>query len=170
MPYGHQIWWEESLTKAKCIAGVSGHVGVSWGQVGVNLLGNALWPPNLMGRTLDQSVVHCWGQRSCRSQLGSSRGQFARQCPMATKFDGKNPWPKCYALLGSKVMQGWSRGNQGSNCLEVSMANKFGVKNSWSKCNASKAMKGSAGVKWESIYLIMPYGHQIWWEEPMTRA
>ena len=78
-----------------------------WGQtscrshLGVKLLRNALWPPNLVGRTPD---LHYWGQRSCRGQLGSSRGQFAQQCPMATKFGGKNPWPERNALLGSKVM------------------------------------------------------------------
>ena len=77
MPYSHQIWWEESLTKAKSIAGVKGHVEVSWGQVEVNLLSNALWPPNLVGRTPDQRVMQCWGQRLCRGQLGSNRGQFA---------------------------------------------------------------------------------------------
>ena len=58
------------------IAGVKSHVGVSWGQEGVNLLRNTLWPPNLV-RILDQSIMHCWGHRSCRGQLGSSRGQFA---------------------------------------------------------------------------------------------
>ena len=107
MPYGHQI------------AGVKGHVGVSWGPVGVNLLNNALWPPNLVGRAPDKNVKHCWGQRSWRGQLGSSRCQFAKQYPMATKFGGKNPWPECNALLGSKVMQGSSRVNQGSNCSEM---------------------------------------------------
>ena len=40
-------------------------------------LRNALWLPNLVRRTPDQSIVHCWGQRSCRGHLGSSRGQFA---------------------------------------------------------------------------------------------
>ena len=55
MSYGYQIWWEEPLTRALCIAGVKGHVGVSWGQVGVKLLSNALWPPNFVGRTTDQS-------------------------------------------------------------------------------------------------------------------
>ena len=40
-------------------------------------LTNGLWLPNLVRRTPDQSVVHCWGQRSCRGQLGSSRGQIA---------------------------------------------------------------------------------------------
>ena len=24
--------------------------------------------------------MHCWGQRSCRGQLGSSKGQFAFPC------------------------------------------------------------------------------------------
>ena len=59
--------------------------------------------------------MHCWGQRSCRGQLGSTRGQFAKQCPMTTKFGGKNIWPERNALLGSKVMQGSSGVNQGSN-------------------------------------------------------
>ena len=54
-------------------------------------LRNALWLPNLVRTTLDQSVVHCWGQRSCRGHLGSTRGQIAKTCPMATKFGRKNP-------------------------------------------------------------------------------
>ena len=150
MPYGHQIWWEESLTKALWLAEVKGHVGVRWGQVGVNLLSNAVWPPNLVGRTPDQRVMHCWGWRSCRGQLGSRRGQFASQCPMATKFGGKNPWPECYVLLGSKVMQGSSMVNQGSNCLEMPYGHQIWWGESWPKCNAlleSKVMKGSVGVK-----------------------
>ena len=68
MPYGHQIWWGEFLTKVKCIAGVKGHTGVSKGQPEVKLLRNAVWPPNLVGRTPDQRVTHCWGRRSCRGQ------------------------------------------------------------------------------------------------------
>ena len=37
---------------------------------------NALWLPNLVSRTPDHSIVHCWGQRSCRGHLGSARGQI----------------------------------------------------------------------------------------------
>ena len=62
------------------IAGVKGHVGVSWGQVGVNLLSNALWPPNLVGRIPDQSVMHCWiaGVKGhVRVSWGQVGGQFA---------------------------------------------------------------------------------------------
>ena len=73
-------------------------------------LRNALWPPNLVGRTPDRSVMHCWGRRSCRGHPGSTRGQIAQECPMATKFGRKNPWPECNALVGSKVMQGSTRG------------------------------------------------------------
>ena len=47
------------------------------GHPGVKLLRNALWLPNLMRRIPNQTVMHCWGQRSCRGQLGSSRGQVA---------------------------------------------------------------------------------------------
>ena len=39
-------------------------------------LKNALWPPNLVSRPSDQSVVHCWGQMLCRGHLGSARGQI----------------------------------------------------------------------------------------------
>ena len=92
---------------------VKGHAGVSWGQPEVKLLRNALWLPNLVGRTPDRSVMHCWGKRSCRGQLGSTRGQIALNCPMATKFGRKNPWPRCNALLGSKVMQGSGGVNRG---------------------------------------------------------
>ena len=38
---------------------------------------NALWLPNLVRRTPDHSLVHFWGQRSCRGHLGSARGQIA---------------------------------------------------------------------------------------------
>ena len=40
-------------------------------------LRNALWLPNLVRRAPDQSVGHCWGQRSGRGHLGSTRGQIA---------------------------------------------------------------------------------------------
>ena len=40
-------------------------------------LRNAPWVPNLVRRAPDQSVVHCWGQRSCRGHPGSTRGQIA---------------------------------------------------------------------------------------------
>ena len=43
---------------------------------------NALWLPHLVSRTPDHSVVHL---------LGSARGQITQECPMATKFGGKNP-------------------------------------------------------------------------------
>ena len=36
------------------------------------MLKYALWSPNLVARTPDQRVMHCWGKRSCRGQLGSS--------------------------------------------------------------------------------------------------
>ena len=40
-------------------------------------LRNALGLPNLVRRTPEQNVVHCWGQRSYRGHLGSTRGQIA---------------------------------------------------------------------------------------------
>ena len=81
MPCGHQIWWKEPLTRAQCIAGVKGHVGVSWGQVGVNLPSNALWPPILVGRIHDQSIMNCWCQRSCRGHPGVNQGSYYLETP-----------------------------------------------------------------------------------------
>ena len=75
------------------------------GQPGVKLFRNVLWPPDLVGRIFDQSVMHCWGQMSCRGQ-GSTTGQID------TKFGRRNPWPECNALMGSKIMQGSSGVNQ----------------------------------------------------------
>ena len=113
-------------------------------------LRNALsppWPPNLVRRTPDWSVVLCWGQRSHRGHRGSTKGQNAQECPMANKFGRKNPWPKCSALIGS--MQGSAGGNYGSNCLGMPYGYKFGRKNPRSTSNAfigSKVMQESSGV------------------------
>ena len=41
-------------------------------------LRNALWLPNLVRRSPDQSVGHCWGQRSCRGHQGSIKGKLLR--------------------------------------------------------------------------------------------
>ena len=45
-----------------CIDGVESHAGVSQGQPGVMLFRNALWLPNLVGRTAGRKIIHCWGQ------------------------------------------------------------------------------------------------------------
>ena len=105
------LWQPNLYPWPKCSAfmGVKGHAGV---KPEVKLRRNALKPPNLVGRTLDQSVMYCWGQRSCRGQAGSTTGQIAFKCSMATKFCRKNHWPECNALMGSKVMQRFSGVNQ----------------------------------------------------------
>ena len=121
MPYGPQIWWEP-LTRANAMLGVKGHAGVSQGQLEVKLLTNALWTPDLVGRTPDQSVNHCWGQRSCRGQPGSTRGQNLYKYPVVTKFGRKDLRSECNALMGLKVLQESAGVNQRQNCLEMSCA------------------------------------------------
>ena len=76
---------------------------------GSSCLRNVLWPPNLMGNTLGQSVMHCWGQSSWRGQPGSTRGQIVQECPMATKFGRKNPWPKCIDGVEGHVGVNWGQ-------------------------------------------------------------
>ena len=71
--------WHGGSARAPEVCGHIFEATPPWvkGHSGVNCLTNALWLPNLMRRTPDQSVVNCWGQRSYRGQLGSSRGQIA---------------------------------------------------------------------------------------------
>ena len=66
MPYDYQIWYEDPLTKVQCFAVVKGHdvinqSGTSRGQIA----GKSQMAQNLVTITLDQSVTHYWGQRSC---------------------------------------------------------------------------------------------------------
>ena len=64
------------IAGVKVRAGVKGHSGVIWGQPKVKLHRNALALPNLIGKTSDQSEMHCWSQRPCTSQPGSTRCQI----------------------------------------------------------------------------------------------
>ena len=36
------------------------------------------WPPHIVGRIPDRSVMHWWGQKTCKGQRGSSRGQIVQ--------------------------------------------------------------------------------------------
>ena len=96
MPYGHQIWWEEPMTRAYCIAGVKGHAWVSQGQPEIKFLRNALWPPNICRKDPDQSVMHWWGQRSCKGQLGT----IAKKC---VRPSSKANAAEHYAAAGALV-------------------------------------------------------------------
>ena len=55
-----------------------GNAGVIRGQAEDILLRIILWLPNLIRRTPDQSVVHCWGLRSCMGHRGLTKGQIAQ--------------------------------------------------------------------------------------------
>ena len=73
----------------------------------------------------------------------SPRGEDALEMPYAPKLSRKNPWPKCNALLGSKVMQG-SGVNQGSNCSEMPYGNQICGE---IRDQNAKVMQGLTGVK-----------------------
>ena len=83
--FGRKNPWPKCI----CIAEVKGPAGVSWGQPKVKLLRNALWLPNLVGRTLDQSVMYCWDQRSCRGQLGHPEVKLLRNAICLPNFVGR---------------------------------------------------------------------------------
>ena len=112
---------------------VRGHLGVK----GVNCHGNVLGPPNLVKRTTDLNAEQCWGPRSCRGHLGSSRGQFPWECPRTTKLGKKNHWPKHKTMLRSKVMQGSSGSSRGQFQWECPRTTKLGQKNHWPECTTT---------------------------------
>ena len=123
MPYGHQIWWEEPLTRAQCIAGVKGHAGVSQGQPEVKLLSNAVWPPNLERRTLDQSVTHCWVRGHAEVSQGQPEVKFFRNALWPPNLAERTP--------DQSVMHRWVKGHAGVSwgqpegiCLEMRKAIK----------------------------------------------
>ena len=112
---GRKNPWQKcnGLTGSKVIQGSD---GVNQGQIAHEFpMATKLI---LVGRNPDRSVVHCWGHRSCRDQPGSNRGQVAQECSTATKF-GRNPWPKCSAMMRSKVVWGQMGANRRSVCLEM---------------------------------------------------
>ena len=122
---------------------------------------DALWPPNLVGRTPNWRIMHSWGQRSFRDQPRSTRGQSVQECSMATKFSRKNPWPKCSALIGSKVMQvsaGVSRGQISQEC-------SIAINLVWApEGNTLLGVNGhvwSAGVNQRSNCLEILFSHQM---------
>ena len=79
MPYGHQIWLHEPLTRVLQLIGIKGHAWVILGQPEVKLLMSTLWSLNSTSKTLDQGIANYLGQRSCRCHSGSTRGQFAKK-------------------------------------------------------------------------------------------
>ena len=93
------------------------------GQPEVKLLRNAVWPPNLVGRTLDQSVTHCL----VRGHAGVSQGQAE------VKFFRNALWPPNLAerTPDQSVMHRWVKDHAGvswgqpdDNCLEMLKAIK----------------------------------------------
>ena len=88
-----------------------------------NCFRNAPWPTNLVGRTFGQSVMHCWGQKSCRGKPGSTRGQIVQECPMATKLVGRTPDQSvkhCWGQRSCRGQLGSVRGQIRRNYLQPS--------------------------------------------------
>ena len=115
-------------------------------SIEVNLLRNALWPPNLVGRTPDQSVMHCWGQRSCSVSRGQPEVKLLRNTLWPPNLVGRTPDQSVMHCWGQRSCKGQPGVNQRSNCLEMPYGNQI-----WSeeltraKCIAG--IKGQAGVK-----------------------
>ena len=113
-------------------------------------LKNALWLPNLVKRTPDQSVLHCWGQRSCRVIWGQPGVKLLRNALWPPTLVGRTPdqsvmhywgWRSCRGQLGS------SRGHLLSNALRptnlVGRTPEQSVMHYWGQ----RSCRGQPGVK-----------------------
>ena len=107
------------------------------------MLRNAVWPPNLVGRTLDQSVTHCW----VRGHAGVSQGQ------PEVKFFRNALWPPNLAerTPDQSVMHRWVKDHAGvswgqpeDNCLEMHKAIK-----------GSQCYKALCSCRYSSNYKIV---------------
>ena len=93
---------------------------------------NVLWPPNLVTKNTEGSVMHFWGQRSW-GKLGSTRGQIAQKCPILV---GRTLDQSVVHWWGQRSYRGQPRLRRGQIAQECPMATRFGRKNSWPKRNA----------------------------------
>ena len=105
---------------------------------------NAIWPPNLVERTLDQSVTHCWN----RGHAGVSQGQAE------VKFFRNALWPPNLAerTPDQSVMHRWVKDHAGvswgqpkDNCLEMRKAIK-----------GSQCYKALCSCRCSSLYSYTP--------------
>ena len=81
---------------------------------------NALWLPNLVSRTPDHSVVHCWGQRSCRVIWDQPRVKLLRNTLWPLNLLGRIPDQSvmhCWGQRSCRGQLGSSRVNLLSNAL-----------------------------------------------------
>ena len=176
MPYDYKTWQEEPPTEVQCIAGIKGHTGVNRDQPGVKLLRNAQWLPNLVGRTPNWSVMHCWDQRSYRGKPRSTSGQIAQEYPI-WPYDHQIWWEEppteVQCIAGVDVHVGVNRGHPGVKLLRNDLwLPNFGRKNPWPKCSAlmrSYVIQGSSrgqiaqecptAAKWSKIIQWSYRGH-----------
>ena len=69
-------------------------------------LRNSLWLPNLIGRSPDQGVMHCWCQRSCRGHPGSTRVKLLRNALWLPSLVGRTPDQTVMHYWGQRSCKG----------------------------------------------------------------
>ena len=126
----------------------------TWVKQGSNIVQKCPMSTKLVERTPEQSEVQYWCQMSYRGQLGSTRGQIAQECNMATK-------------VGRNEVQCWGRksyrfkpGQPGVKLLRNTLwlTNLVGRTHDRSKVQFwSKVIRMSAGVNQRSTCLEMPF-------------
>ena len=159
MPYGYQIWSEELKTKVKHIAGVKDHTGViPRMSISGHMLRNGLWLPNLFRWTPHRSVIHCWGQRSCRSHLRSTRGQFALKCPSLVGGTPTYCWgQRSHSIYSESVRCQFAK--------ECSMSSKFG-QYCWTENNIS--LMSLKTYRCYSALVVYRLGQYCWTENNIS--
>ena len=82
--------------------------------------------PNSVGRTLDQNIMHCWGQRPYRVNWGQPEVKMLTNVAWPPNLKGRSPVTK--VLMGLKIiMQESARANHRSNCFWMFAATKSWV-------------------------------------------
>ena len=119
-----------------------------------NCFRNALWASNLVGRTPDQRVMHCWGQRSCRGQPGI---KLLRNALWLTNLAGRSPDRSVVHWWGRRSF----RGQSGVKLLRNSLClpNMVG--------RTPDPPKYLAGVKCHEGVSLGSFGSQIDWKCPI---
>ena len=76
-------------------------------------LRKALWLPNLVERTPDQSIMHWWGQMSCRGQRGQAEVKLLRNALWLPNLVERTPDQSIMHCLGQRSCRGQPRSTRG---------------------------------------------------------
>ena len=116
------------------------------GLAGVNQRSNCLemilWLPNFIGRIPDQSVMDCWGQKTCR---GQPEVKLLRNALWLPNLVWRTPDQSAMHCWGHRLCKGQLGSTRGQIAYICPIFTKFGTKNPWPNCNALLGQRSCRG-------------------------